>query len=329
MRNFTNEKVGKEYKKLKRYLYIGLVFVAIAWAIYAWFAFTQTTASLYELIENNAPSNQKGYIEVTNITDVVAYYPGDNNKFYFVMDKENYIYILRMNNINHTKLSTHASLEAPMKVEGMTKKIPSDVKKIAIEVYNEMIGEEVEPLTNDTFEEYFGSIYLDLEASTIQGADIALLIGVLGSLFGMGFILYGGIGVWRFKRKVNKLSEEEIYTLDQEMNDKDAFYYPNAHTFLTKNYIVNFASTFDAIAYRDVIWVYKLIRRQNGVKASESVIVMTKNGKTHTIATLNGLTKKAKDVFDEILETIASRSTDALLGYTSENRRNVKEKIEK
>ena len=56
---------------------------------------------------------------------------------------------------------------------------------------------------------------------------------------------------------------------------------------------------------------------------------MTKDGKTHVVANLTGLTKKAKEMFDEILETIVKNSPNALIGYTKENRNKVKEKIEK
>ena len=152
---------------------------------------------------------------------------------------------------------------------------------------------------------------------------------LLLALFGFGFGAYGGICALSFKRKVNKLTTEQREQIDKEMNDPDAFYYKNAHTYLTKNYIVNFMSTFEAIPYKEVIWVYKYELRQNGIKSQQSVQVMTKDGKTHAIATLTGLTKKANDVFNEILETVAQRSTNALIGYTKENREKVKGKIVK
>jgi len=136
------------------------------------------------------------------------------------------------------------------------------------------------------------------------------------------------------------LTKDKLYTLtdqskniakkiDKEMNDPEAFYYKNAHTYLTKNYIVNFMSTFEAIPYKDVIWVYKYELRQNGIKSQQNVQVMTRDGKNHAIATLTGLTKKANDVFNEILETVAERCTNALIGYTKENRAKVNELIVK
>lgn len=327
MRDFTNEKVSKEYNKFKIMFYVGLLLIVLANVTFGWYA-TQKTKSMNELILDNEQENQKAHIDANYVSDYFAYYPGNRNKFYFAMDEKDFMYIVRMSPSNYTKINNKITTEETYKMEGVTKKIPSDIKEIALEVYNELL-EEDEQITDDDFENYFGAIYLDLESNAVGANEIALMIMVFVDLLGLGFGLYGGISVWRFKRKINKLTFEERQEIDSEMNGKDAFYYPNAHLYLTEHYIVNFASTFDAIAYKDVIWVYKFIQRRNGIKASQSVVVMTKNGKTRTIATLNGLTKKAKDVFDEILETIANKSTNALIGYTSENRKNVKEKIEK
>ncbi len=329
MKDFTNEKVSKEYNKFKKMFVIGLLSIVLANLALVWYA-TKETKSMHQLILDNVEEGKKGHIDVTNVSDYFAYYPGDRNKFYFVMDQEDYLYIIRMSPSNDTKLINTLEKDEIAKIDGVTKKIPSDIKEIALEVYNEMLeAEENEPITVDDFENYFGAIYLDLEANPFGIEELALLLIFLLALFGLGFGLYGGISIWRFKRKINKLTTEEREQIDQEMNDSNAFYYANAHTYLTTHYIVNFASTFEAIPYSDVIWVYQFIQRRNGIKASQSVIVMTKDGKRHTIATLNGLTKKAKDVFDEILETIAKKSTNALIGYTSENRKQVKEKIEK
>lgn len=327
MADFTNEKVSKEYNKLRILFYVGLLFIVLANAAFGWYAM-QKTESMHQLILDNIREEQKAHVDANYLSDYFAYYPGKVDKFYFAMDENDYMYIVRMSPSNYTKISNAITTDEVYKMEGVTKKVPSDIRKIALEVYNEML-EEDEQITDADFENYFGTIYLDLEASTVGANEIILVIMVLLDLCGLGLGLYGGISAWRFKRKINKLTSDERQEIDREMNDKEAFYYPNAHLYLTEHYIVNFASTFDAIQYKDVIWVYKFVQRRNGIKASQSVMVMTKNGKTHTIATLNGLTKKAKDVFDEILETIAKKSTNALIGYTSENRKSVKEKIEK
>lgn len=326
MRDFTNEKVSKEYSKLKNMLFAGIILIVLANVIVGW-AVMQKPEKLHDLILDGGKENQSGELELTDISDYFAYYPGDTNRFYFAAD-EDYIYVIRMRPSTYQKIENELKANKVATVDGATKKTPSDIREIAIEVYNEIL-EEDEQLTIADFENYFGAIYLDLEASPIGFNEVIIVIMLVCALCGLGFALAGGIGTWRFKRKINKLTAEEREAIDREMNHPEAFYYANAHLYLTDNYIINFASTFDAITYKDVIWAYQFIQRRNGIKVSQSIVVMTKNGKSHTIASLNGLTKKAKDVFDEIFETVAKKSTNAVIGYTSENRKKAKEKIEK
>lgn len=328
MKDFTNEHVGKEYNKFKNMLLIGVAFYVLAIVVICWAYFKgpDEGVSLHDLILNNPVSNKVGYLDTVSEPYAFAYYPGETSKFYFVMDND-YIYVAKMNSNDYNRLKS-ATEENPIRISGTTKEVPSDIKKLGIDAYNKGIDKD-EQLSLSDFDSWFGAVYIDMTASAMGTQDIAVVVAAFIAIFGLSFTLAGGLAVRRFKKKVNKLSLEERQKIDKEMNDKDAFYYKNAHTYLTKNYIVNFMSTFEAILYKDVIWVYKYELRQNGVKTQQSVQVMTRDGKTHTIATLNGLTKKAKDVFDEILESIASRCTGALIGYNKENRTKVKELIVK
>ncbi len=328
MKDFSNQNVGKEYNKFKNMLYVGLACYVLAIVVICWGYFKKPGEgeSLHDLILNNPVSNKVGYLDVVDEPYAFAYYPGETSKFYFTFDQD-YIYVVKMNSNDYNKLKK-ATKENPIRISGTTKEVPSDIKKLGIEAYNKDVDKD-KKLTLADFDNWFGAVYIDMTASTVGTQDIAIIIAVLVAIFGISFTLAGGLAVRRFKKKVEKISPEERQKIDKEMNDKEAFYYKNAHTYLTKNYIINFMSTFEAIKYQDVIWVYKYELRQNGVKTQQSVQVMTRDGKNHTIATLNGLTKKAKDVFNEILETIAARSSNALIGYTKENREKVKELIVK
>ena len=115
------------------------------------------------------------------------------------------------------------------------------------------------------------------------------------------------------------MDEDLIEKLDNEMNDADAFYYEKTHLYLTKNYIINFQGRFKVIEYRDVIWMYAMNYRTNGIKTSQSINIMDVKGKVTSIATINIVTKGKKEIYDEIWNTIASKNTNILLGYTKEN----------
>ena len=133
----------------------------------------------------------------------------------------------------------------------------------------------------------------------------------------------------RYKKNIKKLTEEDVHKIDEELNEKDAFFYKNAHVSLTKNYIVNFGNTFDVISYKDIVWIYPYEIRQRGVKTSQSIQIMTKDGKMHGVASLSTHTKKVREVFEEIYETIVKKSTNALVGYSKENKKLAKEKVNK
>ena len=52
---------------------------------------------------------------------------------------------------------------------------------------------------------------------------------------------------------------------------------------------------------------------------------MTKDGKKHTIATINLITKAKKEIFDEIWKTISSKNPEIKMGFTQENIKEMKE----
>ena len=125
------------------------------------------------------------------------------------------------------------------------------------------------------------------------------------------------------------MEEDFIEKLDEEMNSSNAFYYKNTHLYLTENYIINFSGMFKVISYKDVIWMYSMVYRTNGIKTKQSIKVMTKNGKTYEIAAIDVLTKAKKEIYDEIWNTIISKNNNIILGYTKEASQEAKALIEK
>ena len=189
--------------------------------------------------------------------------------------------------------------------------------------------EEEYQITASDFTNYFNNVYLDAEALPLTDTDVFIILGVVAIVVGAVFLLCGAIMIVRYKKNIKKLTEEDIHKIDEELNDKDTFFYKNAHVSLTKNYIVNFGNTFDVISYKDIVWIYPYEIRQRGVKTSQSIQIMTKDGKMHGVASLSTHTKKVREVFEEIYETIVKKSTNALVGYSKENKKLAKEKVNK
>ena len=282
------------------------------------------STSLHEILAaGESPENKLVHVEVSEKPYVFAYYPGDNTgKFYFLMDEE-YMYVGFLSEKTFKKLDVDSINENHVTVKGMTKKIPSDIKKLALEAYNEAVDKENQ-LTSSEFGDYFGLIYLD-ETETDYMQVILLLVGVIGWFAGLAGTISQIIVVVRLNKTIKKFDEKEWETINKEMESDDAFYYKNAKLALTKNYIIDFAGGFKPIKYRDILWMYKYEYRYNGVKTQVSIILYTEDKKRHVVAALPGYTKKSKEVNKEIMETIMQKNEKMLVGYTKENRNRMKE----
>ena len=86
----------------------------------------------------------------------------DDAKYYLVMDKDNYLYILYMKEDKYNELNVDSIKESPIRVYGITKRIPNDIKDLAISSYNELMEDEY--LTKDNFKDYVGLLYLDTKS---------------------------------------------------------------------------------------------------------------------------------------------------------------------
>lgn len=61
------------------------------------------------------------------------------------------------------RLNTEDIRETPIRIEGITKCTPKDVKQLAIDAYNEGLEDE-EKITIADYDSYFGAVYLDMTA---------------------------------------------------------------------------------------------------------------------------------------------------------------------
>lgn len=167
---------------------------------------------------------------------------------------------------------------------------------------------------------------------TSDAVDVAFWQNFLAFIFGLcgtTFIIIGLINKKRFLKNINKLSLEDKKKIDAETLDKDAFYYANIHLYLTSNYIILMNGTFKIIPYSNLIWLYTIEQRINGIKSTKSIVAVTDEAKTYNIAVVPALTKKYMEVFDEVFTTISNKNTEMLVGYTPENCKIIHDKMKK
>lgn len=274
-------------------------------------------------------------VDVSLMTDYFATndYAGIEHKTYFVWDDQ-YLYIVDLNEKNREALNTiyeysysDEEIEEPsaVTIKGMTKTIPADLKKIAISAYNEFYGDKFLTLSN--FSDYLGVVYLDTYESP-QTDLLTELIVCLPTLIIGTVLLLVYLRTKSITKKCITRLENKWEVLLQEMDTSETFYYKKAKIYLTKSYLVSHSNGLEVYDYNDIVWVYPHEYRYNGSLSQKSLMIVTKNGKAHKLATVSA-SKKNLALFDEMYDTFLNRVPNALSGYTKENRDKAKELYQK
>ena len=329
MKEFENKTIEKTYQKIQMVLYVGLFILFIGVILFGYSIYkadSVTKTPMYELIANNQEENLYGYIDIDSEPYEFAYYEDDPNHVYFVTD-ENRIYIAQMSSETYEKIK---NATYPIRVEGSTVFADDSLKEVAIESYNEIMEEEEYMLSLEDFDSVFGSIYLNLETTPLTTNDIILVVGFMLGIIGLIVVIVGVFQQVRYKKQLKKLSLEEKIKIQKELQDeKKSFYYEKAQVYLTENYILNLAHVFEAIPYKDVLWIYPYELRYYGFKTAQSIYLITKDGKKHIIASMSVVTKSSKEAMEEIYQTILKKNPKILNGFTKENRQKIKELTKK
>ena len=221
-------------------------------------------------VSDEEKENQIAKLDVTPVPYQFAVQDGNDNSYYIVMD-EDYMYVAYMPTSTFNSLNREDISENPGKIEGMTKLATREIKELAVEAYNDAIEDENYKITVADYDNYFGSVYLDASEDALLDVGSLQMTGCMICLIiGLASLLTGIIKKVHFNISVKKMDEDLIEKLDNEMNDTDAFYYEKTHLYLTKNYIINFQGRFKVIEYRDVIWMYAMNYRTNGIKTRQT-----------------------------------------------------------
>ena len=273
----------------------------------------------------DAKTGDFAYVDVRIMSDYFATndYTGVDHKTYFVWD-DKYIYIVDINEKNRDSLnpiydysySEDENAVAPeaVRIYGMVKSIPSDLKKIAIDSYNEMKGEKVLNLTN--FKDYLGTVYMD----TLSVSVIFLVIG--------GILIIAFVCVKMRTKKNMKKVEENWEKILNELDSSDCFHYKKANLYITKNYLISYAAGLELYDYKDIVWIYPHEYRYNGSLSQKSMMIVLKDSKTKKLATVSA-SKKNLNMFDEMYESLLNKMPDVLSGYTKENKEKAKQLYQK
>lgn len=323
MYNFSNEYIKKAFKKKLLLVIIGVIFVAITIMLgiireNAVDKKLSKSMDMHNTILSSDNEEKSSYVTINYYPYAFAYYNDESSNAYYIVADEKYFYIAYMNQKKVEKL-TEEDITKGYKLKGVTKSVPYDIKELCIEAFNEWYEDEedFEPISIADFNNYFGSIYLDT-TKTKYGLTTGFNALFYFSIFITTITFIPGVySTVSYRRRLRKLTTEEAMTIDSELNSDIAKYYNKANIVLTNKYLIDFGK-FNYYDYKDIKWVYTHIQRTNGIKSSEHLVIVTKDGKRRLIAATSG-TKKMKPMYEEIYNTLISKNPDIRVGYTSDN----------
>lgn len=330
MKEFTNINIKKEKQRMIRNLLISILVVGIALICWTWRTniiekVNSEIKDLHSIIVNeNKKKNKKAYIDIKHIPYQCAVIENTTDSYYIVSDGK-YMYIAFMELKDFNKLNNDNIKNKPIRIEGITREFNEDVKKVSLEVYNEVVKEA--QLTESEFDNYFGVVYLDTVMKPKDVAFIPTLVSMFIGFFGFIGLFLTIQEIYSYKHSINEMNDYVLSNLDKEMNSPNALYYDKAHLYLTNNYIINFKNKFVAINYNDIVWMYYFEQRTNGIKASQSIKVVDKTGKAYTVAEVEFITKAKKDMYNEIWDIIFNKNDKIILGTSKEIIKEIKDRF--
>lgn len=329
MKRVSNELIKKEFKKTKNNLIIGIVFLILSvlctvLTIYENKRVPKNTISLHEAIETTSNYNLKSHVVVKEISNKITTIGGNSDKILTMVSDDEYMYLICVDKETFDELFNKEDLyDNPITLYGTTKS-NSTVKSTTIRWFNSYMEENDQKLSSTDFDNYLGNIYLDTtEISNMS--TVLVVINLICGLCAFSFLLVYIIWATKTNSVFKKIDDEELAKIEKDLEGKDTFHYERARLILSKNYLLSFGGNILIMKIKDIYWLYEHRLRQNGITTQKSLFVLNKEGKTKSIMNVDGVTKKSTAVLEEVMETLAKRNEDMLIGYSKENQEKVRE----
>lgn len=118
---------------------------------------------------------------------------------------------------------------------------------------------------------------------------------------------------------------DKIERVINDVNNGKGIYNKTCKVFLTNDYIISYGAGLNVIETKDLLWIYQFTMRQNGISTNKILYGVNKFGKSTTITTINGMSKKQNKALDELYQDIINMLPDILYGYSKENKDKIKE----
>ncbi|MDR0782584.1 MAG: hypothetical protein LBE83_02345 [Propionibacteriaceae bacterium] len=263
-------------------------------------------------IEGEA-ANEFVYIDV--VAPAFVFAKKDSIKYYFVWDANDYIYIVDLQAKMVDKLES-ATPGNPVRISGYSKVITDEIKNVAISVYNSSIPADWERVNRANFESSFGKYYL-WARDDLTNQMVFYVLGLIILSIGLAFLIAHLVIERRIRRITDGLSAEQAYLISQEVESPDTVVVGKS-VFLTSNHVISMVKSLHIANYAEIAWVYFVEIRQNGILSSRAVNIFTRDLKSWNIPTIPY--GKSKNAHLQIIEIIAQRNSNIIIGFTEENK---------
>ncbi len=331
--NLNYQKFEKIIKKMNLFLYLSLIFLVLTISLLI-LGIKHANQKLPQALNMNnlitskeLKINEYAYVDINTTPYLFASYTTglkeERNKFYFVMDQNDFLYILYMSDKKYQSLSSQNITEKTFRVFGITKEIKNDIKKLAINSYNSLMQNEY--LTEDNFQDYVGLVYLDLETNYYNSSFYYLGSFVFFIIFLVLLINYL-INKKALQQVIKKYSKIELDKIFYEMEEVKNNPYTKMKLYLTKNYVVDLANKLVIFKYEDIIWVYPYEYRYNGLLVNRNLKVVTKDKKIYDICYTKYFNKDKNRILEEVIQILKKKNNKILIGFNKENQDMIKTK---
>lgn len=270
--------------------------------------------------------DQEGEYVSLDITDIPYIFAEEeydtySNLYYLVFDENNYMYIVRLTDDTYNEIEEMYEKDSEnfkYHLEGYIYDIVPELKDLAISTYNEWVKEEYH-LTEENFESYVGTTYLDEEKNpTGVVASVCFAIAMIDGIFFIVFFICYLMMLFRGKKEIKKWNVDE---LDMELMNCDTEKYKKENVYLTNHYIISNDLGLRVLRYDDLVWVYQEKIKQRGILVNIVLIVYTKDKKRYQIAS----NLKNEERLIEIMGQLKEKNPNLLIGYTKENQQQYRE----
>lgn len=279
------------------------------------------------------------YLDVQGLTDEVAIYGDIENEYssendrYYIAFNEGYMYIvdLDFDTIDLLKPwqdyvyseEENPVVPEPITIYGMTESISPELRQVILDYYNEGLSEEYK-IGEEDFENYFGSVLLNVRRDAVDTSLQILLVGFAVC----GIIIIGIVHIVMSAEKntVKKYLRKNEYEEDlaQQLEDFVEEKHYKDKVILTRDFFVDQKyGGFAVFKYSDVKWIHIHNIKTYGVTTSSSLKVYLRDGKTkvNCLEIAGKPTEEFLNILNKICERVPS---DCLKGYTSENKKEYK-----